>query len=85
MKKKCHRENHAAHEFTHPKSSQKESEKPTIDNSRGLWRSSRSYPEDYPGENGQYMNECLLCRLKFIGNKHRVLCRECVFGPHPAF
>jgi hypothetical protein len=48
-----------------------------------LVNSPRSYPEDYPGENGQYINECLLCRLKFVGNKHRVLCRECVFGPRP--
>jgi hypothetical protein len=44
-----------------------------------LMASPRSWPDDYPGENGQYMCECFSCKQRFVGHKRRVICRECAF------
>lgn len=38
---------------------------------------SRDWPEDFPHENGQYMNTCHVCKNTFIGHKHRVVCKVC--------
>lgn len=38
---------------------------------------SRDWPEDFPHENGQYMNTCYLCKNTFIGHKRRVVCKVC--------
>lgn len=42
-----------------------------------LYDSARSWPEDYEQENGQYENICCICKERFLGNKHRVVCKEC--------
>lgn len=39
--------------------------------------SRRNYPEDYSDENGNYLNQCLLCGNHFKGNKHRNICKVC--------
>lgn len=44
---------------------------------RILENSSRSWTEDYNQENGKYQSKCSTCRKLFIGNKHRVICKEC--------
>lgn len=37
----------------------------------------RNYPEDYKLENGNYMNTCIRCKLRFFGHKRRVICKSC--------
>ena len=41
---------------------------------------SRDWPEDFPHENGQYMNTCHVCKNTFIGHKRRVVCKVCNNG-----
>ncbi len=37
----------------------------------------KNWPEDSHLENGNYENQCCICRGVFIGHKIRVMCREC--------
>lgn len=37
----------------------------------------RSWIEDFPFENGNYMNICCVCHKHFTGRKHRVICYPC--------
>jgi hypothetical protein len=41
---------------------------------------SRNWTEDYPHDNGQYMNLCRTCTRLFMGYKRRIQCRDCA---HP--
>lgn len=42
------------------------------------------WPEDAGQENGNYENECCVCKKMFVGNKHRVICKGCsdIEGAH---
>lgn len=41
------------------------------------------YPEDFPGENGNYQCICSKCGKSFLGHKRRVTCKTCfVESPH---
>lgn len=40
------------------------------------------WPEDFPGENGNYQNKCRVCGRLFTGHKRRVVCKLCV-KPEP--
>lgn len=42
-----------------------------------LLNSDRSWHEDYPNENGTYINKCHLCGEKFVGHVDKVWCRTC--------
>lgn len=35
------------------------------------------WPEDFPGENGNYQNRCSYCQKMFIGHKRRIVCKAC--------
>ena len=35
------------------------------------------WPEDSADENGNYQNECVQCKCKFIGHKRRHVCKVC--------
>jgi hypothetical protein len=37
----------------------------------------RRWEEDFPHENGNYMNICIDCKEIFFGHKRRVLCKCC--------
>lgn len=37
----------------------------------------RSFKEDYPHENGEYVNICHVCKNQFVGHKRRVTCKMC--------
>jgi len=37
----------------------------------------RDWPEDFPHDNGMYMNGCTTCKETFIGYKRRVTCKVC--------
>lgn len=39
--------------------------------------SARDWTDDLAHENGNYWNECLLCRKMFIGYKRRLVCKAC--------
>jgi hypothetical protein len=39
--------------------------------------SPKNWIEDYPHENGNYVNKCIQCGEFFLGHKRRVICREC--------
>jgi hypothetical protein len=45
---------------------------------------SKNWTEDYLQENGRYQNNCHDCGELFIGNKHRIFCKECDI-PSPRF
>ena len=49
---------------------------------RGLGTPERDWEEDFPLENGQYMNHCVYCNETFIGYKRRLVCKLC-FKPVP--
>lgn len=36
-----------------------------------------NWEEDFEHENGKYVNQCIKCRMNFIGHKRRVICRVC--------
>ena len=36
-----------------------------------------NWPEDFSHENGNYNNECYLCKVVFVGHKRRKVCRVC--------
>jgi len=38
---------------------------------------SKNWPEDYNQENGCYQIQCHDCGELFVGNKHRIWCKEC--------
>lgn len=38
---------------------------------------SKSWPEDFAHENGNYNCKCSTCSSEFIGHKRRFTCREC--------
>lgn len=38
----------------------------------------RSWPEDFALEDGQYTNICWRCEFQFTGHKRRMVCRLCV-------
>jgi len=38
---------------------------------------SGDWPEDFPFENGNYTNDCSECGQRFMGNKHRFICKKC--------
>lgn len=40
----------------------------------------RSWPEDFPHENGNYTCKCCHCGEEFIGHKRRVTCKLCASG-----
>lgn len=42
--------------------------------------SGRDRTEDFPHENGYYVNRCVACEKKFMGHKRRATCKECA-GP----
>ena len=42
-----------------------------------------NWPEDFPGENGNYQNTCCNCQQPFIGHKRRAVCKVCSSTPHP--
>lgn len=42
-----------------------------------LHDSPRSFKEDYPHENGQYINQCMECGSQFMGHKRRCWCKMC--------
>jgi hypothetical protein len=44
---------------------------------RDWMNSSRDWPEDFPGENGNYTNRCIFCKQTFVGHKRRMVCKEC--------
>lgn len=39
--------------------------------------SERDWPEDFPGENGNYSNKCVSCGLLFVGHKRHHVCKVC--------
>ena len=39
--------------------------------------SPKNWTEDYPHENGNYVNKCKECGEFFFGHKRRVICKEC--------
>jgi hypothetical protein len=47
---------------------------PDFDNNRDT---SGDWPEDFPGENGQYECICVKCGRHFVGHKRRVVCKVC--------
>ena len=36
-----------------------------------------NWPEDFKLENGNYLNNCIKCKNKFIGYKYRLVCKLC--------
>jgi hypothetical protein len=44
---------------------------------------SRNWVEDYPHDNGQYMNLCRTCERLFMGYKRRCQCRDCAHPQPP--
>ena len=36
-----------------------------------------NWPEDFSHENGNYNNDCYMCKTVFIGHKRRHVCRVC--------
>lgn len=40
----------------------------------------RSWPEDFPHENGRYLCRCVHCGHTFEGHKRRVSCKVCASG-----
>lgn len=40
-------------------------------------QSPRDWTEDFEGENGCYMNRCVLCECDFHGHKRRMICKVC--------
>lgn len=48
-----------------------------FDNTNPDWLDLRNWTEDYPHENGQYMNRCMTCRRIFYGHKRRAVCKSC--------
>lgn len=49
----------------------------SFDDSIPAFDDPRNWVEDYPHDNGQYMNRCLSCRRIFIGYKRRITCKLC--------
>lgn len=45
---------------------------PEVRNYEGNW------VEDYSLENGNYINECIICKNGFLGHKNRRLCKVCM-------
>jgi hypothetical protein len=43
----------------------------------------RNWDEDFLHENGNYVNNCVSCRLYFRGHKRRVICKKCFSTPDP--
>ncbi len=43
--------------------------------------SPKNWTEDYPHENGNYVNKCSFCKEYFFGYKGRVVCKECANKP----
>lgn len=39
--------------------------------------SQKDWPEDFDGENGNYLCLCVGCDHVFKGHKRRVMCKEC--------
>ncbi len=39
--------------------------------------SNRNWTEDFPHENGKYVNHCINCHKEFLGHKRRVICKPC--------
>jgi hypothetical protein len=37
----------------------------------------KNWTEDFSHENGNYVNNCIKCKHKFMGHKRRVVCKEC--------
>jgi hypothetical protein len=37
----------------------------------------RSYPDEFPEENGYYENTCVVCKNDFYGHKYRRVCKKC--------
>lgn len=38
----------------------------------------KNWEEDYPYENGNYINKCIECKGYFFGHKRRYICKECI-------
>jgi hypothetical protein len=38
----------------------------------------KDFPEEFQTENGCYENTCVECKNTFMGNKHRILCKQCL-------
>lgn len=36
------------------------------------------FPEDFQYENGNYINDCYVCGQRFMGGKHRTVCKLCL-------
>lgn len=59
-----------------------ERETPKIETSMDdLTRQDRNWTEDYPHENGNYVNKCIECGGWFNGHKRRVQCKLCATRP----
>lgn len=43
-----------------------------------VFNSPRNWTEDYPHENGNYLNTCGKCKEPFMGHKRRVRCKLCM-------
>lgn len=41
----------------------------------------KDWTEDFVYENGYYENKCRSCGETFMGNKHRMICKECTDTP----
>ena len=37
----------------------------------------KNWQSDYKFENGNYQCYCIKCKSQFMGNKRRLICREC--------
>lgn len=46
-----------------------------------LLREERNWTEDFPHENGKYLNTCSSCGKGFLGYKRRVICKLCAAPP----
>lgn len=42
--------------------------------------SDRDWPDDFAHENGNYFNQCFVCKETFRGYKRRIVCKKCC-GP----
>lgn len=48
-----------------------------------LYKSPRSFQEEFNTENGLYEHICVVCNEPFFGNKHRIVCKLCQASTRP--
>jgi len=49
----------------------------TTNNENDTAAAERDWKDDFPHDNGMYENTCYTCRNRFMGNKHRRICKAC--------